>query len=160
MRVQIVRLEKHFRGATPLSWIKTEGLFLYAFHWIAIHFLIRFLPFNYFAVCCSFSIIRTAWMKFIAFVFSCLFTALYSRWKSELILLENMREFSSVLTTDSSAVYYKCKGYSDICSSGLVKKKKWKENWAHGNTRVPSWLDFSFRSSLKDRNTDTRNRNL
>ena len=28
------------------------------FHWIAIHFLIHYLPFNFFAVCCSFPISR------------------------------------------------------------------------------------------------------
>ena len=50
-------LRKKFRRATPHSWIKTKVLFLYIkFHWIAIHFLIHYLPFNIFAVCCSFSI--------------------------------------------------------------------------------------------------------
>ena len=46
------------------------------FHWIIIHFLIHFLSFKNFAVCCSFSITcalntaATAWMKFVV---SCLF---------------------------------------------------------------------------------------
>ena len=67
--------------------LKLKFCFFNMVHWITIHFLIHYLLFKNFAVCCSFSITRalntaeTAWMKF---VFCCLFTALYSRWKSEL----------------------------------------------------------------------------
>ena len=49
---------KQARRATRLSWIRTEVLFLYMFHWIAIHFLIHYLPFNNFAVCYFFFITR------------------------------------------------------------------------------------------------------
>ena len=53
VRLQVVRfLEKLQTGYSPFLYY----VFLYMFHWIAIHFLIHYLPFNIFAVCCSFSI--------------------------------------------------------------------------------------------------------
>ena len=101
MRLQIVRFLETFRRA--LSWIKTEVLFfslymfrielLFIFSFITCHSRIlqcvEFKNFCSFAVCCSFSItcaLNTAeyHLNFV-FVFSCLFTALYSHWKSELI---------------------------------------------------------------------------
>ena len=78
---------KHFRRVFLIPEL-TKVLFLYIFHWIALHLLLHYLPFKNFAACCCFFITcalntaETAWMKF---VFSCLFTALYSHWKSELI---------------------------------------------------------------------------
>ena len=101
MRLQIVRFLETFRRA--LSWIKTEVLFLYMFR-IELLFIFWFITchsrtlqcvefknfcsFLQCAVCCSFSVtcaLNNAWIKFTAFVFSYLFTALYSHWKSELI---------------------------------------------------------------------------
>ena len=109
-RLQMVRFLGTFRRA--LSWIKTEVLFLYMFR-IELLFIFSFITchsrilqcveFKNFcsvqcavcsvqcAVCCSFSITcapNTAEYRLnfaFAFVFSCLFTALYSHWKSELI---------------------------------------------------------------------------
>ena len=101
MRLQTVRFLETFRRA--LSWIKTEVLFLYMFR-IELLFIFSFITchsrtlqcvefknfcsFLQCAVCCSFSVtcaLNNAWIKFTAFVFSYLFTALYSHWKSELI---------------------------------------------------------------------------
>ena len=100
MRLQIVRFLETFRRA--LSWIKTGVVFVHVPHWIAIHFLIHYLPFKNFAVCriqeflqcavrCSFATTcapNTAEYRLnfaFAFVFNCLFTALHCHWKSELI---------------------------------------------------------------------------
>ena len=53
-------------------------------------------------------------------VFSSLFTALYSLWKRELI--ENIKEFSSILATDSSSFRAR------VC----LKKKEKVKDWIIG----------------------------
>ena len=45
-------------GLLPIHELKLKCCFCTVFHWIAIHFLIHYLPFNIFAMCCSFSISR------------------------------------------------------------------------------------------------------
>ena len=45
-------------GLLPILELKLKCCFCTVFHWIAIHFLIHYLPFNIFAMCCSFSISR------------------------------------------------------------------------------------------------------
>ena len=101
---------------TPLSWIKTEVLFLYMFHWLLFIFLfitchsrilqwVEFKNFCSFAVCCSFSITRarnTAEYRlnevycvcFPFFVYGFIILA-------EKVSLSKIWEFSSILTTDS-----------------------------------------------------------
>ena len=46
-------------GLFPIPELRLKVLFLYMFHWIAIHFIIHYLPFNISAVCYSFSINRS-----------------------------------------------------------------------------------------------------
>ena len=81
VRLQIVRFFETLQTGFFLIPELTKVLFLYIFHWIALHLLLHYLPFKNFAACCCFFITcalnkaETAWMKF---VFSCLFTALYS----------------------------------------------------------------------------------
>ena len=110
-------------------------------HWIPIHFLIHYLLFKNFAVCCSFSITRalntaeTAWMKF---VFSCLFTALYSRWKSELtgIYYINTNEIPGELSRENL-----------ISSHVKISPLLWlhnKSRLSHQKTIKVKWFGISF----------------
>ena len=60
LQSQIVRFSETLQTGlvTPHSWIKTKVLFLYMLHWIALHFLIHYLPLKNFAVCFSFYVTR------------------------------------------------------------------------------------------------------
>ena len=127
IRLQIVRFLETFRRA--LSWIKTEVLFLYMFR-IELLFIFSFITchsrilqcvefknFCSFAVCSVLLFFHNlcpeySWIpariKFTAFTFSCLFTAFYSssHWKSELCLIQKMKEFSSILKRTDSLAFW------------------------------------------------------
>ena len=64
----------------------------------------------------------------------------------------------------SDIVRYKCKLYIELFVRARLKKrkeKKWKcYGLITGRQKSLSRPDFSFRCSLKHRNTDPRNRNL
>ena len=83
------------------------------FHWIVIHFLIHYLPFNIFAVCCSFSITLTLNTDEAAYEWS-LFSVVCLR-------LYILSETSSILTTDFSSDF----GFSSP-SLSLFNKNSFK----------------------------------